>query len=595
MIVLGLFGYGTNPGACLLRDGALVAFAEEERFTRQKGSHGLFPGKAIASCLRQAGVALGEVDRIAFPWDTSKYPYRMGASLARQYLANRFRAGTTGAGGSTWLTVVSNLLKYTPGRLQEDVRIGLRAQGLKDAPPPIEFVPHHLAHAYSAYFCSPFDEAVVLTLDGSGEELCTQIAVGKGERLEVKDSVPVPHSLGWYYAAFTAYFGFAPYRHEGKFMALAALGHERAEDNPWPERLDEVLSVNGRGYEVDPLYTRFGEHTYAERFTDSLAQWVTSFDPALEPLVARERGAVNGDPRYLEQRYIDLAWGVQRKLEEAAKSVASAAAREHGSTNLCVAGGVGLNCKMNGALLAETSFERLFVQPACYDAGSAIGAAMVVAEAAGDPIRNELTNAYFGPSWSQDEIRATLDDCRLTAAPCDDIASCVADELAEGKRVGWFQGGMELGPRALGARSILASPLEPDVSRRLNLEVKSREAWRPFCPSILAEAAADCFENAADAPFMTTAFRVREDRRDALASVSHVDGTTRPQTVTEHGAPLYHRLLTEFRARTGAPFVLNTSFNGAEEPIVCSPIEAIRCFYSTGLDALALGDFLLKK
>ena len=589
----GLFGFGTNPGACLLRDGELVAFAEEERFTRLKGSHGLFPGRSIEYCLRRAGLELGDLDRLAFPWDTAKYPYRILGSLAKQYIKYRRRAGSGGSGGATLFTVVSSLLKYTPGRLREEIQLGLRARGFTGPLPEIEYVPHHLCHSYSAYFCSPFDEAIVLTLDGSGEEVCTQIAVARGERLEVKDSVPLPHSLGWYYAAFTAYFGFTPYRGEGKLMGLAALGHERAAGNPWPERLSRVLRVENGSYEVDPTFTRFGGHSYAERFTDALAELICGFDARLAPIA---RGAVGSNSnRYLEPHYVDLAWGVQARLEQAALAVAERACREHGIRNLCVAGGVGLNCKMNGRLLSETPFERIFVQPASHDAGSAIGAAMAVAQAGGDRVRNTLTHARFGPEWNDDEIRNTIAACKLSAQACDDVAARVAEELAAGRIVGWFQGRMELGPRALGARSILASPLLPGVQDKLNREVKSREPWRPFCPSILDEETEHYFEQAAPSPFMTTSFSVKPDKRDEMGSARHVDGSARPQTVTAAASPLFHRLISEFRDRTGLPFVINTSLNGAGEPIICSPIEALRCFYSTGLDGLAIGDWFLTK
>ncbi len=596
MNVLGLFGFGMNPGACLLRDGRLIAMAEEERFTRVKGAPGEFPGRAAAWCLRSSGIPLGGVDRIAFAWDASKYPYRMLALLARQYLKYRGRAGRgrNGRGSdSTMLTVVSNLLKYTPARLREDIRLGLRAQGLEGEVPPIEFVPHHLCHAYSCYFTSPFREALVLTLDGSGEEVCTQVALGRGESLTVAESIRVPHSLGWYYAAFTAYFGFTPYQHEGKLLGLAGLGHARAVENPWPERLSRVLRVEDGRYEVDPSFTRLGGHTHAERFTDALVGFLTGFDPTLSPLLAGSSATGNGS--CLDPAYVDLAWGVQSRLEQAALSVARRAAASHGVTNLCVAGGVGLNCKMNGALLSEGPFEHVFVQPACHDAGAALGAAMVVAQQGGDPVRNEMAHAAWGPGWESGEIRALLERCKLSFEECSDVEQRVAAELAAGRLVGWFQGRMEIGPRALGSRSILANPLEPGVKDRLNREVKGREPWRPFCPSVLEQDMEGYLEDAAPAPFMTTAFGLRADHRERLAAVAHVDGSVRPQTVSREALPRYHALIEAFRERTGLPLVRNTSFNVAGEPIVCTPADALRCYFSTGLDVLALGDFFLTK
>jgi len=594
MNVLGLFGFGMNPGACLLQDGRLVAFAEEERFNRIKTSPGLFPGRSVAWCLRESQLELSDVDHLAFAWDASKYPYRMLAALARQYLRHRRRVTRSpdgGRGRSTILATLSKLLELTPTRLREEIRLGLRAQGLIGELPPIEFVPHHLCHSYSAYFCSPFREAIVLAIDGSGEDGCTQIAVGRGERLSVERTIPIPHSLGWFYAAFTAYLGFTPYRHEGKLMALAGLGHERRRDNPWPERLSTVLSVEDGAYEVDPIYTRFGAHSHAERFTDALADFICGFDPRLPPLTPGEED----DARRLQPEYVDLAWGVQARLEEAALAVAGAAARAHGIRDLCVSGGVGLNCKMNGALRSEAPIERVFVQPASHDAGAAIGAAMVVAEACGDPIRNPLDQAGLGPSWSSSQIRTVLDRCRLPARACPDLASRVAEELEAGKLVGWFQGRMELGPRALGSRSILADPRRAGVSDELNRQVKSREPWRPFCPSILEEFAPELLESSAPSPFMTIAFEAREEQRELLSSAMHVDGSLRPQTVSEDALPLYHRLISDFHGRTGVPFLINTSFNVAGEPIACTPIDALRCFYSTGRDVLAIGDFVLTK
>ncbi len=589
MIVLGLFAFGTNPGACLLRDGRLLAFAEEERFARVKGAPGAFPGGAVAFCLRRGGIELGEVDRIAFGWDAHKYPYRMLGRLAWQLV--RWGGGSGGAATSALSYLVGN----SPGHIRDGIRLGLRAHGVAGEVPEIEFVAHHLCHAYSAYFCSPFEDALVLTFDGSGEDVCTQVATGSGERLAVRETIPIPHSLGWFYAAFTAYFGFTPYRHEGKLMGLAALGHERAASNPWPERLSRVLDVRGGSYEVDPTFTRLGHHSFAERFTDKLAELVTGFDADLPPVLPDRRGAGNGGGApYLGPGYVDLAFGVQRKLEEAALAVAEDAARRFPHRRLCVSGGVGLNCKLNGALLASGLFDEVFVQPASHDAGTALGAAMVVAEAAGDPIRNTLAHAHFGPAFTNADVARVLGDCKLAAQECSDVAARVADELARGKLVGWFQDGMELGPRALGGRSILANPALRDARERLN-RVKHREPWRPFCPSLLCEEKGRYLEGARAAPFMATTFRVAEARRAEMEQVVHADGSTRPQTVARESSPLFHRLLERFRDRTGLPFVVNTSFNVDGEPIVCTPIEALRCFYSSGLDSLAIGDFLLTK
>jgi carbamoyltransferase len=602
MNVLGILGFGMNPGACLLRDGELVAFAEEERFTRFKGSHGFFPGKSIEYCLAEAGLKLGDVHKIAFAWDSNKYPYLMFRQLARQYVKYRGAASRAyrkqpGDGGNV-LMAASNVLKYTPGHLREEIMLGLRASGIMGDVPPVEFVSHHLCHAYSTYFCSPFNEALVLTLDGSGEDNCTQLAIGRGDRLEVKENILIPHSLGWFYAAFTAYLGFIPYRDEGKLMGLAALGEARRAQNPWPERLSRILKVSNGSYEVDPLYTKFGGHYYAERFTDALVKFVTDYDPSLGPIGYGEKIALNGGPpvgKYLDPKYVDLAWAVQEKLEQAAKALVERAVREYGIKNLCIAGGVGLNCKMNGELLQATAIDNIFVQPAANDAGTAIGAAMIVAQAGGDKIWNRLEHVYYGPGFSNAEIKKALDGCKVPYEESKDVVTRVADDLAAGKIVAWFQGRMEFGSRALGGRSIIANPVFPGMKEKVNNQVKYREGWRPFCPSMLDEAKDDYLQGACEAPFMIVAFPIKEDKRALIPSAVHVDGTVRPQTIKRDVNPRFHALISEVGKRTGHPVILNTSFNVRGEPIICAPLDAVRCFYSTGLDTLAIGDFVLSK
>ncbi len=600
MNILGMIGFGQNPGACLLVDGKLVAFAEEERFTRLKSSHGMFPGKAVEYCLREGRLRLGDIDRVAFSWDATRYPYKVMRTMAGQYL--RFRSTSAKAyhrepGPSSILTALHNVMEWTPGKLREAIKLGLRAQGLKGDIPPIEFVSHHLAHAYSSYFCSPFNEALILTLDGSGEDVCTQLAIGRGEQVTVQETVDIPHSLGWFYAAFTEYLGFIPYRDEGKLMGLAALGEKRKEENPWRERLERIVAFRNGSYTVDPIYTRMGGHYYGERFTDALVKFITDFDPELEPVAYAEKCEVDGQiqSKYLLPKYVDLAWAVQEKLEEVAKAIVTAAVQRYGIRDLCMAGGVALNCKMNGELLHATAIERIFVQPASHDAGTSIGAAMIVAQALGDPIRNELANVYYGPGFSNDEIRRMLDGCKLSYKVCDNVAERAADFLADGEIVGWFQGRMEFGARALGGRSILANPVFPDIKDKVNREVKYRESWRPFCPSLCTEAKDDYLKGAAEAPFMIVAFPVREEKRALIPSAVHVDGTVRPQTIEKSASPLFYHLVETLGKHTGHPVVLNTSFNVRGEPIICTPLEALRCYFSTGMDALAIGDFLLRK
>jgi carbamoyltransferase len=600
MNILGLMAFGENPAACLLRDGTLVAFAEEERFTRLKGSDGMFPTKAVSYCLAAADLPLEGVDRIAMGWNCLKYPWHMARNFGSTYLRHRGRerrAHHEQAEQGSIFAAAEALLEYHPTLVGERIAHGLRAAGLKGGIPRIEFVSHHLAHAYSAYFPSPFDRAGVLTIDGSGEDLCTQLAVGEGNDLQVVETIQIPNSLGWFYAALTQYLGFLPYRDEGKVMGLAALGEERRATNKWVEPLSSILRINADSYSLDPLYTKFGGHFYGDRFTDELVRLITSVDPTAVPVAYGEKVQHEGRSisKYLLATYVDLAWALQELVERAAVMLARNLVRDHRVENICIAGGVGLNCKMNGEILRQSGCANIFVQPAASDAGSALGAALFVARQLGDRIKQPLTHVYYGPGFDNDAIQAALKQCRVTFRQVDDPALEAADRLEEGKIIAWFQGRMEFGARALGGRSILANLLVPGIKERVNAEVKYRESWRPFCPSVAAEAAPLYLERPNEARFMTVAYRATDSAARTLPAIVHVDGTMRPQTVNAEANPLFHRLLTEMGRRTGHSVVMNTSFNVRSEPVICTPLEAVRCFYSNGLDALIIGNFVLTK
>ena len=600
MNVLGIIAFGENPAAALLRDGRLVAFAEEERFSRLKGSDGMFPTGAAAYCLAEAELDLGGVDRIAFGWDCTKYPFRMARSFGSNYVRHRRRqrkAAHVEKGSSSVSSAVEALFEYHPARVSALVRQGLRDAGLTGQVPPIEYIPHHEAHAYSTYFCSNFERAGVLTMDGSGEDVCSQLWIGEGDELRLVQSMPLPHSLGWFFAAITQYVGMIPYRDEGKLMGLAALGEERREQNKWIEPLSKVLRIENGGYEVDPIYTKLGGHYYADRFTDALVDLLTSTDQDLTPVHYGEktRAGEQVAPRYLLESYVDLAWAAQELLEQAAVGLARRLVAEHGVEDLCIAGGVGMNCKMNGEILRRSGCKNLFVQPASSDGGAALGAAMAVAQRLGDPIREPLEHVFWGPGFTSEEIQASIENCKLSYKTLSDPAETGARLLDEGKIIAWFQGRMEFGARALGHRSILANPVLPEIKNRVNREVKYRESWRPFCPSMTDESKHDYLVDPNDASYMIVAYPIQEAMRGQVPSAVHVDGTVRPQTVKAEVEPLYHALLSNLGKRTGHPVVLNTSLNVRGEPIICTPLEAIRCFYSNGLDALVLGNFLLEK
>ncbi len=600
MYVLGLIGLGENPGACIVRDGQLVALGEEERFTRLKGSHGMFPSRAVAWRMQFAACALGDIDRIAFAWDAHEYPWTVGRHLARTFLAHRQRAARAWRrepGAPPYDVASELLLRWPVAVVRRGIGDGLRAAGLRGDMPPIEFVPHHLAHAYSAYAMSGFDRAGILTIDGSGERVTTQLAVGEPTGVRVVDAHAIPDSLGWFYAAMTQYLGFVPSRDEGKLMGLAALGEARSASNRWVEPLSRFLTIEAGSYRVDPIYSFLGGHHDGDRFTDALTEMLTAVDPEATPVAYGEQVTVDGQqrPRYLQDRYVDIAWASQTLLEQAAVMLAERLVREHGVSDLCLAGGVALNCKMNGELLRRSGARRIFVQPAANDTGSALGAALYVSERLGADIRRRLRHVYYGPGFDDDEIRGALDVVRVSYQTVDDPAAEAARLLGEGRIIAWFQGRMEFGSRALGGRSILANPVAEGIRDRVNREVKFRESWRPFCPSLTSGDESTYLVDPGEAAFMIVAYEATEACRQHLEPIVHVDGTVRPQVVEPDTNPLFHSLIRGVERETGHPVVLNTSFNVRGEPIICTPPEAIRGFYSTGLEALIIGHHVLTK
>lgn len=582
MIILGLNGDATNPAACVLRDGQLVAFIEEERLTRLKSSHGLFPSHSAKACLQMAGIrSLDQVDAIAWGWDAHKYPLRMLGFFARAYLAHPvrapFRAGqATGQGGIG--EVLRELMDKRPARRLQRIREQLRHVGLPGRIPPVHFINHHLCHAASAYYLSGFDEAAILVLDGSGEETCTSISQARSDSITRRESLTMPHSLGWFYAAFTELLGFTPYGDEGKLMGLAAYGRP---DPRMQAMVETVLRDEGGGlYRVEPRYTLLGNHYLGTHFSDELAELTGLHRPPGAPITQAHR---------------DLAYAVQEKLEEVGVALAMRAMQLTGSRKLCLAGGVALNCKMNGAIAQRSGCESLFVQPAANDAGAALGAALVVARQLGRLVRSRLKHTQYGPAFSNDEIRATLDLCGAEYSMPDDIACAAAELVAQGQVVGWFQGGMEFGARALGGRSILANPADPTMSDRVNGRVKFREPWRPFCPSMSEAFAREWLDGAQHAEFMAVAYPALPGWQQRLPAVVHVDGSVRPQVVDPQVQPLYHAYIAALANHTGHAATLNTSLNVRAEPVVATPLDALRCFTGTGMDALAIGDLLLTK
>jgi carbamoyltransferase len=573
VLILGLSTFGQNPGACIVRDGRLLAFVEEERFVRVKGAFGRFPGRAVNYCLREAGATLDAVDAIAIGWDAEKYRWRMPLFFAKNWL----RHGRHAEGGS-YGTIWKELADQRPAAIRHRVTLGLRAAGHQGRIPRIEFVGHHLAHAASAFYASGWDAAAILVMDGSGEDHSTSFYEGRGLDVVDRGHVDMPDSLGWFYAAVTSYLGFMPYEEEGFTMGLAPYGRPRPD---LEEKIARLLSLGSDGvYRVDPQYTLLGRHGFGEHFSDQLVELLGPPRLAGEPLVDRHK---------------DVAYAAQARLEEAVLRLVRHATDGGRLRKLCLAGGVALNCKMNGVVTHSEWVDETFVQPASNDSGTALGAALWLARQAGEDPRFRMDDARWGPASTPAEVARVLEIAGVRWTEPAAVEEQAADAIAAGKVVAWFDGRMEVGPRALGARSILADATVPGMNDVVNARVKFRDPWRPFCPSLTDAAAAELLDRPKEARFMTVAYPVREAARARIPSVIHVDGTTRPQTVSPRIQPRYHGVLARLGRSRGAEIVLNTSLNVKGEPIACTPQDALRCFFSSGIDALAIEGFWVEK
>jgi len=567
MDVLGL-NFSPDAAAALVRDGEILAAATDERFTRKKHSRD-FPAASMQYCLRHAGTDLAGIEAVAFFWNPGihlqSFNVRLSAAMRHhaEYLYD----------------VPNHLLAHYPGRWEEtavdyvEQRFALRGAA---RPLRIVYVSHHHAHAASAFFVSPFEEAAILTVDGYGEKTSALLGQGRGDRFSVLREIEFPQSLGAFYAAVTQYLGFSANCDEGKVMGLAAHGEPR-----FAEALGHIVRTQpDGGFEVDLSYFAY----HQERPRRYAPKFLQAFGPDRRP----------DEP--LEERHLDLAASAQKVLEDTLIHVARHLRQATGQKRLCLAGGVALNCVANSRILEEAGFEDAFIQPAAGDNGTSLGAALFVQhQLEGRPRRQVMTSDALGPSYTDEEIERELTEDRLRFERHDDIAAAAAERITAGDIIGWFQGRMEFGPRALGHRSILADPRRKDVKAVLDGRVKRREWFRPYAPSVLREAAAEYFDGPGDSPFMLKSHRVRPEKREAVPGIVHVDGSARVQTVDAAVQPLFHRLIAELGRRTGVPIVLNTSFNGQGETIVCTVRDALRCFTSTGLDALAIGRYLVRK
>ena len=594
MYILGISAFYHDSAACIIKDGEIIAAAQEERFTRKKHDAS-FPHHAIKYCIQEAQINAEQIDSVVF----YEKPFIKFERLLETYLAFAPKGFISFAKAMpAWikdkLFQKSAIIKELKSIFGKDTNWHER----------LMFSEHHLSHAASAFYPSPFESAAVLTLDGVGEWTTTSIAVGKGSDLKVVKEIHFPHSLGLLYSAFTYYTGFKVNSGEYKVMGLAPYGEPRYA-NLIREKL--ITVADDGSFHLDMSY-----FDYATGLTMTNKKFDALF---------------GGPPRTseteLSQREMDLAASVQKVTEEIVVQLAKGIAKETGERNLCLAGGVALNCVANGILLREKIFDNIWIQPAAGDAGGALGAALSVwylrnqgkrkISSAGDAMKG----SYLGPAFSDAEIEEDLKLCGAIFKKCseDELIEDVTSALANEKAVGWMQGRMEFGPRALGGRSIIADPRSPKMQKQLNLKVKYRESFRPFAPSVLYEDVGEWFEHYTNSPYMLLVANVQEDKRrimtveekalfgieklnvprSSVPAITHVDYSARIQTVHKDTNPRYHALISNFKKVTSCPLVVNTSFNIRGEPIVCTPKDAFKCFMGTDLDVLAVGSYLLIK
>ncbi|XLS27381.1 carbamoyltransferase [Flavobacteriaceae bacterium M23B6Z8] len=562
MYILGINYYFHDSTACIVHDGKLIAAIEEERLSRDKHTRS-FPRKAIARCLQMAGIDYKDIHHIAVSikpthnWD-KKVVYALNHLKSfKPFFKHEFIHGYNKQQG-LW-----NWYRH----YYEDTVKG----------PKVHFIPHHYCHAPASFFISPYEEAALMSLDGSGEWATTWLGHGKGNKVTKLGESFFPHSMGSFYEAVTQFCGFRTNYDEGKTMGLAPMG----DPAPFKEKVKEILKVDSEGnLKIDLsyfLYQHMGWRRCSQKFFDTFG-------------APRE---MNGP---FESHHMNTAAAFQEVLEDRALEIAQILYHKTKADYLVISGGVSLNSVMNGRIVRESSFKDVFVIPAAGDNGTAIGAAYYLYNGILGKERNYvLDDPYLGTFYTNEEIKKVLDGAKLTYEYHEDIIEAASELLVEGKIIGWFQHAMEIGPRALGSRSILANPAFPNMKDKINAEVKFREAYRPFAPSVITDAVKDFFEIEVEAPFMLKVCDVKPEKKAIIPAVTHVDGSARVQTVNRKTHERYYDLIKTMGDKTGVPVVLNTSFNIQGEPLVESPKDAVRCFYSTGLDALVIGNYVLRK
>ena len=595
MRVLGISAFYHDSAAAIVEDGLVVAAAQEERFTRRK-QDSRFPESAIRSCLQQRDISLDDVDTVAF-YDK---PHRKFARLASTYLS------FAPLGFQSFIKAMPLWLENRFHQ-REQVLAGLNNLGMggEEKHQDLAFLEHHQSHAASAFYPSPYENAAVLTLDGVGEWATTTVAIGSGSNLEIVKEIYFPHSVGLMYSAFTYYLGFKVNSGEYKVMGLAPYGEPKYLDKIFEELID--LKKDG-SFRLNQKY--FDYCTGLRMINKSFEELFAAPSRTPESL--------------LTQFHMDVAASVQAACEEIVLKIVRGIKQETHADNLCLAGGVALNCVANGRILREGLFDSIWIQPAAGDAGGALGAALGTYYVLSGARRtmppnggDGMSGSFLGPQFSQAQIQAELEELGAVYEIMteEELIHYTANAISEGAAVGWFQGKMEFGPRALGGRSIIADPRSPETQKTLNLKVKYRESFRPFAPSVLVGDTNEWFDLNVDSPYMLVVSPVKSDRRremtkeenglfgidklniqrSEIPAVTHVDYSARVQTVSRDTNPLYYKLIEAFKARTGCPVLVNTSFNIRGEPIVCTPSDAFRCFMGTELDLLVIGNCVLRK
>lgn len=563
--ILGLNAYHGDSSAALLVDGRLEAAVEEERFNRVKHWAGL-PLEAARACLQ------GQVpEYAAISRDPRAHPLKKLLRIAAR----------PGEWGRLWSRAENSFSLLRTKQL-------LQAAGVTGPRTTFHFVEHHRAHLASAFFCSPFEEAAVLSVDGFGDFSSVMWGVGRGNQIRISDAVHYPHSMGLFYTAFTQFLGFPKYGDEYKMMGLAAYGQPR-----YASLVRDVIRTNKGRVELNLRY--FSHHT------DGVEMSWEGGEPSLAPVFSgylpEKFGLARAYRSEIQEQHRDLAASVQLVLEENYFDLLRHVQKTTGLTKVCLAGGVALNCAANGKIFEQTEFKEVYVQPAAHDAGTSLGAALHVQhQVLQRPREFVMRHVYYGPVATESELRQALAAGGIPSEELDEeaVVEATARAIADGQIVGWYQGRSEFGPRALGNRSILADPRRKDMKDILNARIKHREPFRPFCPSVLKEECCRWFENDYESPFMVMAYKIRPERRAQVPAITHADGTGRLQTVERDVNPLYWRLIRRFGALTGVPMLLNTSFN-ENEPIVNRPEEGLNCFLRTNMDVLVIGRHFLRK